>query len=180
MKQSKILLLVVLLFTATLVGCQSSGQGDADWLGNEIVTLKKELHETQNALKRAEAEIEALKIARIKSSIEELERLVQVTYQEGDLSKDLETFAQTQSIDIASVYFATVEGAMLIWPQIDLPEDDKMTERPIFTEALDKEVYIADVYMDFVENRRIQTLSKAVYIDGDWIGVLGIDVFLDE
>lgn len=201
MKGSKISLILIVLITMALVGCQSGEQDDVSLLKEELASVKTELRETKEALSNAETVIEALqnemedtvvdlnekteienkeiKVAAIKASIEELERLVQGSYQSGDLSKSLEDFAGRQSIALSYVYFGSVDDTFIVWPEIELPENYKITERPIYTEALNQDMYVAEAYMDFAEERMVQTISKAVYVNDELIGVVGIDAFLD-
>jgi len=202
MKGSKVLLIFIVLITVALVGCQSGGQEDVTLLKEESASVKAELKETKEALSNAEMLIEALKsemeddlvdlnekpeienkeikIAAIKASVEELERLVQGAYQSGDLSKALEDFAGRQSIDLSYVYFGSVDDTFIVWPEIELPEGYKITERPVYKEAANNGLYVAEAYMDFAEERMVQTISKAVYVNDELIGVVGIDAFLDE
>lgn len=201
MKGSKVLLIFIVLITVALVGCQSSEQEDVTLLKEELATVKAELKETKEALSNAEMLIEELKsemeddlvdlnekpeienkeikVAAIKASVEELERLVQGAYQTGDLSRALEDFAGRQSIDLSYVYFGSVDDTFIVWPEIELPEDYKITERPVYNEAASNGLYVAEAYMDFAEERMVQTISKAVYINDELIGVVGIDAFLD-
>lgn len=201
MKRSKVLLIFIVLVTVALVGCQSSEQEDVTLLKEELASVKAELKETKEALSNAEMLIEELKsemeddlvdlnenpeienkeikVAAIKASVEELERLVQGAYQSGNLSKALEDFAGRQSIDLSYVYFGSVDDTFIVWPEIELPEDYKITERSVYNEAANNGLYVAEVYMDFAEERMVQTISKAVYVNDELIGVVGIDAFLD-
>lgn len=201
MKKSKTLFLFTLLITMSLVGCQSSGQEDISLLKEELASVKAELKETKEALSDAETVIETLKsemeddvvdlnekteienteikIAAIKASIEELERLIQGSYQNGDLSESLKDFVKRQSIDVSYVYFGSVDDTFTVYPEIELPEDYKITERPVYKEAVNNSVYVAEAYMDFTEDKLLQTISKAVYVNDELIGVIGIDAFID-
>ncbi|MBN2897753.1 MAG: hypothetical protein JXO44_03165 [Clostridia bacterium] len=201
MKSSKLMIMGLMIGVLALSGCQSVSQKDYAALESELATVKEELRQTRDELRIAQEQLQLQgvsddddlmaslgiseienkdeKIAVIKSSAEELASLVASSYSGQDISPLLDEFVADQSIAISYVYFGTVDDVFMISPATELPEDYRFTQRPAYKSALGVDINIAEIYIDAIDDRPIQTITKAVYVDDKLIGVVGIDAYLD-
>lgn len=79
-------------------------------------------------------------------------------------------------------YYALADKTMLIHPVQELPGDYDPTARPWYMETLEGSdvVHVSDIYLDAILNKYILTLSTPVKKDGKILGVLGVDVIIEE
>ncbi|MTI47937.1 PDC sensor domain-containing protein [Sporosalibacterium faouarense] len=95
-----------------------------------------------------------------------------------DITQQLNDFRENSELKITNVYFALKTGEFIISPYVELPEDYDVAERAWYKNALDKEYYVSGIFKDISTDANVFSLSKAVYKDDEFIGVLGIDVVL--
>lgn len=76
---------------------------------------------------------------------------------------------------VENIYFADHNGKLILSPALQLPEDYDARQRPWYKNALVNEVYKPDVYYDQTVEKHIQTIARALYKDGELVGVLGMD-----
>lgn len=201
MRTSKFIVSLLLISMLSLTGCQSISQQDYERLQNELEDVKRELEETEDELEltiellqtikletneellesivRVEINNKEEKIQIIDSSLELLATTIKNTYPNREMKEILDAFIESQSIDIDYVYFGTVNDEFTISPIIELPNSYRFTERPPYTEAVEKGTNIAKIYIDAFSERSVQTISKAIYIEDKLIGVVAIDVFIE-
>lgn len=80
-----------------------------------------------------------------------------------------------------SLYFATPKNEFYLVPHEDLPDGFDSRQRPWYLGAKGTKTMVnTDPYKDAVSNEMLVTLAKSVYKDGKFIGVLGIDLNLQE
>lgn len=86
------------------------------------------------------------------------------------------------SKDIKSTYFATSEGEMYLYPKEELSEGYDPRSRSWYKDAINNQGNISwsDPYLDDNAKRTTVTVAKAVKDKGKVIGVVGIDIQLDE
>lgn len=88
--------------------------------------------------------------------------------------------------NILSAYFGEASNKTIIYPLVKLPSDFDVTQRIWYKKAVSENGKIAfsDVYKDLATGKQIITISKAVYKDGKFLGVVGVDIdlstFTDE
>lgn len=201
MKTRKFVIGALVFAMLGLSGCESNTQADYIALQKELSEVKLELIKTQDALRVAERELASLqieevdedfsetlgkvihnkdeKIKKIEVTVEVLGALIEASYSSDDLENLIVEFHEKEAIDVMYIYFGAVDDTFTITPQIELPEDYRYSQRPGYLEAVDKGIYVAEPYIDAIENKAIQTITKALYVDGQLIGVLGIDAYLD-
>lgn len=201
MKLSKVVIAGIIVTMLGMSGCQSRTQDDYDALQSELSTVKAELIQTKDALRIAKGQIELNKkeaeeeflkllgvneifnkdekIETLKSSVEELTVLIQDSYPNDDMSQLMDEFFEQKQQNVINVYFGAGDDVFIRLPSTELPDDYRFTQRPVYKGAIENDIYIAEIYIDIVKNRKIQTISKAVYIDNQLIGVVGIDAHLD-
>ncbi len=53
------------------------------------------------------------------------------------------------------------------------------SQRPVYQNAVAQGLYLPDVYSDALSGRAIHTVAKSILVDGEVVGVIGIDVLGD-
>ncbi len=93
--------------------------------------------------------------------------------------------AQSHS-GIGASYFAHPDNTLIYYSVEDGPQmlgsETEWTQRGWYIGAVESngEVYVTDPYIDKVTGTVCVTISKEVNVDGDTLGVVGIDFYLDE
>ncbi|SMC19588.1 methyl-accepting chemotaxis sensory transducer with Cache sensor [Clostridium acidisoli DSM 12555] len=84
--------------------------------------------------------------------------------------------------NILDVYFSDVNKHTLIYPSEQIPSDYDPTQRSWYKDALanSKKAAFSNVYKDAVTNKNVLTISKTVYNNGQFVGVIGIDIDLSS
>ncbi|MFE8694960.1 methyl-accepting chemotaxis protein [Cytobacillus sp. FJAT-53684] len=138
-------------------------------------------HETKN-VKSSINEV----ISRAKSDLATISRFNEVySEQPDDLALLFEKIAGQNELN-TSIYLGTEEKDFTIYPtDYPLPADYDPTTRPWYTLAKegekDKEpFYITDAYLDAGTDNYLVTVSMPLYRNGQFYGVLGIDLSLEK
>ena len=84
-----------------------------------------------------------------------------------------------EDLEIVYAYYGSAEGDFYMYPNEALPEGYDFRERPVYQSTVEEEIYYTDPYVDAMTGRQIQTIGITVYDDNGFIGVLGIDVYVD-
>lgn len=98
----------------------------------------------------------------------------------------METFKSVADthVNIQSVYLGTRDKETLIYPYADLPADFDPQTRDWYKGAIENDgIYWTDAYTDQATGNTTITVSKPVYNkkgNGEFIGVIGVDVSLDN
>lgn len=87
------------------------------------------------------------------------------------LNKAYETYGHS----LENIYFADASGRMLLCPPIYLPEDYDARGRNWYRKALETDLYLPEPYENSANEKRLQTVSKAIYKDNQLIGVIGME-----
>ncbi|BAA29579.1 methyl-accepting chemotaxis protein [Pyrococcus horikoshii] len=113
---------------------------------------------------------------------------VQEAYSRGlDLNEDmmrqflLERFKKIKDLneDVSYVYFGDEQGHMYMYPPDELPEGYDPRVRPWYKLAKEKNgPVITEPYRDAATGKWVITYSEPVYVNGEFKGVIGIDVFV--
>ncbi|QXM07036.1 cache domain-containing protein [Crassaminicella indica] len=99
---------------------------------------------------------------------------------EENINKALKEFQENTLKDVENVYFAKEDSKKLyIYPNLGLPEDYDPTKRPWYEKAKEDEYYINE-YIDSVKNNNMLTVSKALYKDKVFVGVVGLDLIIKK
>lgn len=99
----------------------------------------------------------------------------------NSLNTEFDYFLELRE-DVSSVYFATPTKQTIIRPVVDLGNDFDPTTREWYTLAVANpdEVQWTTPYIDEATNNFVVTLSKAVQKNGQLVGVLALDVQLQN
>ncbi|WP_099209152.1 methyl-accepting chemotaxis protein [Thermococcus henrietii] len=93
----------------------------------------------------------------------------------------LNRFKAIKSLDsnVANVYFGSSTGNMYIYPEQKLPAGYDPRKRPWYQEAVQKNGPVwTEPYRDASTGKWMVTYSQPVYVNGKFVGVIGIDVFV--
>lgn len=108
---------------------------------------------------------------------------------EKDLAKDnskdvilqhLSTFKEESGLNMLSVYFGDELGNFYLVPTATLPADYDARERIWYKNAKENGDYVSDAFTDFSTTNKILAVAKAIYKDKKLIGVVGIDLILEN
>ncbi len=195
MKKMRSVIVCFLLISMMLVGCNSGNQEEIQHLQKELTDTKQELMETKTALAKAKEELATIKdvfyeetpainwpdaaqIQTVEDSLELLEKTIMGCYEDGDIQEQMDAYVSSQSLEIVNAYYGTTEE-MYISPMVELPDSYVFSERPVYKDAVEQGLNVAEPYVDAMSGRYIQTISKAVIVQGELIGVVGIDVYIN-
>lgn len=94
--------------------------------------------------------------------------------------KDIKTILINFNKDIGdetikNIYFAKETGEMYCEPDIMLPEDYDAKTRPWYSNTKQEGEYISEIYTNAIDNQKYITITKAIYENEKFIGVVGID-----
>ncbi|MCK8060761.1 MULTISPECIES: PDC sensor domain-containing protein [unclassified Fusibacter] len=96
-----------------------------------------------------------------------------------EIEEVFESYVYDSYFEVMNLYYATSEGEMILYPNQELPDNYDPRERPWYTEALLQGTMIGELYEDAASGRFVQSISKTIVLDGEVIGVVGIDIFVD-
>lgn len=104
------------------------------------------------------------------------------TVVDGNMNEKLNEFAYIHSeySQFKSVYFASTDGIMNLYPEDELPEGFDPRERPWYQEAVSERDQIwTDVYQDAASGDLIISTAKPIYRNNQLQGVIAADISLD-
>lgn len=84
----------------------------------------------------------------------------------------------TETVGVSMLSEGEIEADNDFWmsPITALPEDYAFSERPVYQKAVAQGVYLPEAYSDALSGRAIHTVAKAIMVEGEVVGVIGIDV----
>ena len=129
-----------------------------------------------------EASITGMDAAELETVVGELDSLIEVILSVEDSSNIqsiLDQFVAASGRELVYLYYGEADDDFWISPETELPPDYAFSQRPVYMNAAEQGVYVAELYTDFLTNRVIQTISKAVIVEGEVVGVIGIDCYVD-
>ncbi len=117
-------------------------------------------------------------VSSIKNALENLEKELIGTNEKDKILKHLNEFKENLTVESEIIYFGTESGEFYTIPEIQLPDDYDHRTRVWYENAKEKGEYISDPYIDISNNNKITSISKAIYKNGELIGVAGIDIII--
>ncbi len=108
------------------------------------------------------------------------ERSVDETAAQVTLDSDLTAFLEVYE-DVSSVYFALPDKHLTILPSVDLGADFDATSREWYKQAVENPDAIqwTSPYIDGATGEFVITATQAVQLDGQLVGVVGLDIQLE-
>ncbi|MFC5588718.1 methyl-accepting chemotaxis protein [Sporosarcina soli] len=107
-------------------------------------------------------------------------RNVDETAAQTTLDSDLTAFLEVYE-DVSSVYFALPDKHLTILPSVDLGADFDATSRDWYKQAIENPEAIqwTSPYIDGATGEFVITATQAVQLDGQLVGVVGLDIQLE-
>lgn len=164
MKIRRRLIILVLLIALSSSGCNISFRAGVIKQESEDVNKKLQTVQTSEIEEELDLFIEHLKKLKDASKIQKL----------------IDEYIDKSKLDISSIYYGDNNGQFYMSPSVELSSDYNFTERTPYKDAVEEGKYMPDSYMDFTTNKCIQTITKPVIVEGNIIGVAGIDVYIAE
>ncbi len=115
-------------------------------------------------------------ISGIVAELDELSASILNQTEAADIQSLLEQFAAESQRDIVYLYYGEADDDFWMSPVTVLPEDYAFSQRPVYKNAVAQGVYLPEAYSDALSGRAIYTVAKAILVDGEVVGVIGIDV----
>ena len=173
--------LFILLGTIGLsLGCTRESQVES-----ELVQASSEaevMTESSSEL-ATEAVINGVDAAELEAVVTELDSLVERILSESDSSKIqsvLDQFIAESDREIFYLYYGEADNDFWISPMTELPPDYAFSERAVYLNAVEKGVYSPEGFADALNGRTLQTVAKVVMVDGEVVGVIGIDYYIND
>ena len=82
--------------------------------------------------------------------------------------------------EIVNVYFARKDGNVFISGGYEIKEKINFEKKQWYANTLMKDYFVTTPYKDYFTNKEIITISRAIYIDKELLGVVGIDIDLSN
>lgn len=92
----------------------------------------------------------------------------------------LKDYYEANSISIEYVYFAKKSGEFYSIPVTNLPPDYDPRSRIWYKETVKNKIYISEEYKNYINGKKIITVSTLVSKDNKDIGVIGIDKYVTD
>lgn len=110
-----------------------------------------------------------------------LQELVHVEEDETAVSQQFQGIIEADSA-ITNIYYGTDTGHLTIYPPADLPADFDARTRDWYQQAQTKkdETIWTEPYVDTATGNIIVTLARPVYHNQDFLGVVGIDISVEQ
>ncbi len=97
---------------------------------------------------------------------------------DDEIEDILRQFKDISKADVENIYFGKQDsGIMHLIPKLELPDDYDPRQRPWYIDK-ENEYYISDIYIDIISEMQILTMSKPVYKNEEFLGVIGVDIKL--
>ncbi len=81
---------------------------------------------------------------------------------------------------IQQIYFAKETGELYIEPEKEFPDDFDARVRPWYRHTKEEGEYTSDMYIDTYNREIATTITKGIYENGKFIGVVGLDLILEH
>jgi hypothetical protein len=180
----------VFMFIVLLIGVLFIGTGCVGSVNSEIAIVEETIEET-TALTTEATTVEMGNNPSVSSGLSEseinelvaeldgLSTLILVQSDHATIQKVLDQFVAESQRDIVYLYYGEADNDFWIAPETALPEDYVFSQRPVYQNAVALGLYLPDVYSDALSGRAIHTVAKSILVDGEVVGVIGIDVLGD-
>lgn len=180
--QFKILALILLLIIVTttllaFLNFRVSSQTLEDDIKGSLTTVTANIEgSVNNLLKSYDTGIKALSENQALRNV-----LVDTMGRTEDISDILQDFAASHE-DVLSLYLATINKELLIYPEADLPDDFDPTSRAWYQDAVKRKSTLwTSPYIDAATGKMIVTVARPVYDTSKrLVGVIGIDISLEQ
>ncbi len=176
-------LVILLLFPIVMIGCNDAPNAEQATLLDIVSTSEITAEPTTEITPTLEVTTEPVTLAISKIDLKALEKDIdQLSIAisnagDNEIQSILDTFMTETSWEVSVLYYGNQKNGFWTSPMMELPSDYKFTERPPYLNAVDTGLYIPELYSSAFENKMIQTMCKPIIVDGNIIGVVGIDVF---
>ncbi|MCM1991616.1 cache domain-containing protein [Oceanirhabdus seepicola] len=135
---------------------------------DEIIEQEKLSEEEKNEL-----------AVKVKNEVEDLVALLSETTDEIEIKELLKQEFDNSNEDIENIYFATEKGMFYLYPEQKLPEGFNPTNRSWYTQAKEKSEFTSS-FTNSATGGEVLTLSLSVKSEENFIGVLGVDINLEN
>lgn len=188
MSKNNVLMSIVIFMGFLFIGTGCSNSNNKEIvLFEETVTATSviETEETTEATSETVAKIEVKsglsesEISEIVAELEVLSALILDQTDRAGIQTVLDQFVADSQRDIYYLYYGEADNDFWITPETELPSDYEFSQRPVYQNAVAQGVYAPEAYSDALSGRMIHTVAKSIAIDGEVIGVLGIDILGD-
>lgn len=180
----RIIITVIALFTIgvgvmTFVsGLQVKSKTEESVISQSSVLTEEMRHATSNFLEqfsRGTYQLSNSSVFQTKDAAE----ILAIEQQEALIENELTEFINLFE-DASSVYYASMDGNLLIKPDVDLGDDFDARTRGWFQNSEDTPDTLqwTDPYVDAATGEIVLTASKAVVENGETTGVIGLDIQL--
>ncbi|MEJ8553066.1 stalk domain-containing protein [Tepidibacter sp. Z1-5] len=137
----------------------------------------------QNYVKPIEKSINEEYNLKISDAKEKLNLLCQQINNKADSEniKELliDFIKNTADESILYIYFAKETGEVCIEPYMEFPEDYDARRRTWYRHTKEEGEYITEAYTDIISGNKVITITKGIYENGKFIGVVGLDLILE-
>lgn len=172
MRKLKFIICIFLVFLLSGCGLKVNIQASNN-NSNINTTVDKNLGDTT-------INISSTDLANIKDKLAALEKELAKDNNKDAILQHLNDFKEKSGLNILSVYFADELGNFYLFPEVTLPADYDARERVWYKNAKENGAYISDSFTDLSTTNKIVAVAKAVYKDKKLIGVVSIDLILEN
>lgn len=172
MKKVKVIITLLLVFSLSSCGIK--------------VTLKDSKSDVKNITENAtqayskNTNVSSTNIENVKKQLGTLEKQLASTNDKEVILKCLEDFKENSPLKTSAIYFGNEDGNFCVFPIVQLPNDYDARARSWYKGAKENGDYVSDPYVDFSTNDKMFSVSKAIYKNKDLIGVVGIDLVIEN
>ena len=157
---------------------------EATTMSEEVTTesISETVVETEAVAETQAAGVSKLsedEIGKIVAELDALSASILNQSEAADIQSLLDQFVAESQRDISYLYYGEADNDFWMSPVSALPEDYAFSERPVYQNAVVQGLYLPEAYSDAVSGRAIHTVAKAIVVNGEVIGVIGIDVLGD-
>jgi hypothetical protein len=119
-------------------------------------------------------------LSNIKDKLATLEKDLAKANSKDVILQHLSNFKKESALNMLSVYFGDELGNFYLVPTATLPDDYDARERIWYKNAKENGEYVSDAFTDLSTTNKILAVAKAIYKDNKLIGVVGIDLILEN
>jgi hypothetical protein len=119
-------------------------------------------------------------LSNIKDKLATLEKELAKDTSKDVILQHLSNFKEESGLNMLSVYFGDELGNFYLVPTATLPADYDARERIWYKNAKENGEYVSDAFTDLSTTNKILAVAKAIYKDKKLIGVVGIDLILEN
>lgn len=183
--KTKVVFTVIVLFTISigamtiLNGSQMKQKTEESVIEQSVVLTEEMRHATSNFLDIFNKGATILSTTSSFQNAEVTENSDEETATDRAIAQDLEAFIDLYT-NASSVYFAKINGDLIIKPEVDLGDDFDAREREWYQLAASNpnDIQWTSPYVDAATGEFVLTATKAVLQNNRIVGVIGLDIQL--